>query len=174
MWIPLLGLVWRRVRSDNCLSSFIYFMNFCWQVWFGEGWGVTTAKVPSSILWTFVDRFGLEKGEEWRLPKFLHHWRLHLPGWLAKGEDLTLLAPPPLYYKQARLTWDPALFRPLGSRMRNHFFSDPGSDCIKNRKYSIILTHLYQRCGSGSGTRCFFFTLDPGWIFVRIQDALSF
>jgi hypothetical protein len=45
-----------------------------------------------------MTRLGLEKGEEWRLPKFLHSWRLHLPGWLAKGEALTVVAPPPPYF----------------------------------------------------------------------------
>ena len=41
---------------------------------------------------------GLEKGEEWRLPKLLHHHRLHLAGWLQDGADLTVFAPPPSHW----------------------------------------------------------------------------
>ena len=43
----------------------------------------------------------LEKGEEWRLPKLLHHHRVHLPGWLPAGEDLTVFAPPPPHWLRA-------------------------------------------------------------------------
>ena len=43
----------------------------------------------------------LERGQEWRLPKLLHHHRLHLPGWLPSGEDLTVFAPPPPHWLRA-------------------------------------------------------------------------
>ena len=43
----------------------------------------------------------LERGEEWRLPKLLHHHRLQLPGWLPAGEDLTVFAPPPPHWLRA-------------------------------------------------------------------------
>jgi hypothetical protein len=58
-----------------------------------------------------MTRLGLEKGEEWRLPKFLHSWRLHLPGWLAKGEALTVVALPPPYFLEVHVQ----LFRYFGS-----------------------------------------------------------
>jgi len=44
--------------------------------------------------------FGLGKGETWRLPVFIHHWRLFLPGVMGKGKDLTIFAPLPQHFKQ--------------------------------------------------------------------------
>ena len=56
-----------------------------------------TQVLPSHLL----QLLQLEKGEEWRLPKLLHHHRLHLPGWLPAGEDLTVFAPPPPHWLRA-------------------------------------------------------------------------
>jgi len=46
------------------------------------------------------DMLGLGKGEAWRVPAHIHNWRVHLPGWLGKGKDLTILAPPPPHFNQ--------------------------------------------------------------------------
>ena len=48
-------------------------------------------------------RLGIEKGEVWRVPTFLHLWREYLPGWLGKGGDVTIRAPPPAHFIQAQL-----------------------------------------------------------------------
>ena len=42
-----------------------------------------------------LELLGLAKGEEWVVPKMLHHHRLLLPRWLPGGEDVTVFAPPP-------------------------------------------------------------------------------
>jgi len=59
-----------------------------------------------------LDKLGLQPGEEWQLPKFLHQHRLVLPGWLEGGADLTLTAPPPPHWlstcSQLGLKLDPA------------------------------------------------------------------
>ena len=43
---------------------------------------------------------GLTKGEEWKIPKFLHHFRLHLPNWTGRGKSITVFAPPPPHFYQ--------------------------------------------------------------------------
>ena len=42
-----------------------------------------------------LELLGLAKGEEWVVPKMLHHHRLLLTKWLPGGENVTVFAPPP-------------------------------------------------------------------------------
>ena len=42
-----------------------------------------------------LELLGLARGEEWVVPKMLHHHRLMLPRWLPGGQDVTVFAPPP-------------------------------------------------------------------------------
>lgn len=44
------------------------------------------------------EMLGLGKGEEWLMPKMVHHHRLHIPGWLSKKTNLTVFAPPPPHF----------------------------------------------------------------------------
>jgi len=44
---------------------------------------------------------GLSKGEEWRVPAFIHCWREYLPNWFGPGNNLTIYAPPPQHFIQA-------------------------------------------------------------------------
>ena len=53
-----------------------------------------------------LDLLGLVKGEEWVLPKLLHHHRLLLPQWLPGGEDVTVFAPPPQHWLSTCHTLD--------------------------------------------------------------------
>ena len=53
-----------------------------------------TQQLPDHVL----EAVGAARGEEWRLPKLLHHHRLLLPAWLAGGRDLTVYAPPPPHW----------------------------------------------------------------------------
>jgi len=45
-----------------------------------------------------MEALGLAKGEEWIIPKMLHHHRLFLPNWLGSGKSLTVYAPPPKHW----------------------------------------------------------------------------
>jgi len=42
----------------------------------------------------------LTKGEEWKIPKLLHHHRLCLPSYLGRNKHLTVFAPPPPHFYQ--------------------------------------------------------------------------
>ena len=53
-----------------------------------------TQTLPGHIL----QLLDLSKGQEWRLPKLLHHHRLYLPSWLPGGGDVTVFAPPPPHW----------------------------------------------------------------------------
>ena len=50
--------------------------------------------LPPSML----DLMGLQKGEEWEVPRMVHLHRLHLSDWLGKGTHVTIFAPPPEYF----------------------------------------------------------------------------
>jgi len=53
---------------------------------------------------TVRERLELKKGEEWKIPKHLHHHRIHLPDFLGKGKDLTVRAPlPPHFIKSCQV-----------------------------------------------------------------------
>ena len=61
----------------------------------------TNARRIQTLQPHLLELLGLEKGEEWRLPRLLHHHRLHLPSWLPAGEDVTVFAPPPPHWLRA-------------------------------------------------------------------------
>jgi len=48
-----------------------------------------------------MNLLGLSKGEEWRVPAFIHCWREYLPNWFGPGNHLTIYAPPPEHFVQA-------------------------------------------------------------------------
>lgn len=52
-------------------------------------------KLPINV----AERLSVRKGEEWRVPKLLHHHRIHLPEFLGKEKDLTVFAPLPPHFR---------------------------------------------------------------------------
>ena len=52
--------------------------------------------LPPSML----DLMGLRKGEEWEVPRMVHHHRLHLWDWLGKDTHVTVFAPPPEFFSR--------------------------------------------------------------------------
>jgi len=46
------------------------------------------------------------KTDVWRIPTLIHHWRIFLPGWLEKGKDLTIIAPPPPHFTKESFSID--------------------------------------------------------------------
>ena len=53
-------------------------------------------KLPDWML----SNLGLDHGDEKHLPKHLHLFRLYLPRYFDKNQNLTIFAPPPLYFMQ--------------------------------------------------------------------------
>lgn len=51
-------------------------------------------KLPPAL----AEKLNVKKGDEWRVPKLLHHHRIHLPEFLGKGKDLTVFAPLPPHF----------------------------------------------------------------------------
>jgi len=55
--------------------------------------------LPSQTL----ELLGVSKDDSWRIPAYIHRWRFILPGWLGKGKDLAIMAPPPHYFNKTML-----------------------------------------------------------------------
>lgn len=52
-------------------------------------------KLPTVV----AEKLGIEKNEEWRVPKLLHQFRINFPKFLGEEKkDLTVYAPPPMYF----------------------------------------------------------------------------
>ena len=64
----------------------------------------TNARRTQLLPFNILELLGLQEGEEWMIPKFLHKHRIHLPGWLEGKKDLTVFAPPPQHWTRTLQT----------------------------------------------------------------------
>merc|ERR1711874_460368 len=96
-------------------------------------------KLPSAVM----DRLGVRKGEEWRVPKHLHQFRINLPDFLGPGKHLTVFAPPPKYFSltSAKLGID-IKFREVAERDEVAEWEARGDK--KKKKELVGLTDLEQ------------------------------
>ena len=108
----------------------------------------TNAHRTQVLPYNVLELLGLDKGEEWIIPKMLHQYRIMLPKWV-KGSDVTIYAPPPDHWIRTCKTLGLNFtFKPFAEQEKVAHYNLSGYNIQKKQKKKEeeqkILTDLEQ------------------------------